>query len=103
MPQGDRGEIAFTQCCVAPGVRAPRLADERSAMTGNVDTVFTPAAQRAQAERGSAAARQKAEGFPDRGAPVLAAPMADQDTALVGTATAAGAPYIQHRGGPKGF
>jgi uncharacterized protein len=72
-------------------------------MADNFDTVFTPAAQRAQAERGSAAARQKAEGFPDRVTPELAAFIAEQDTAFLGTATAAGAPYIQHRGGPKGF
>jgi uncharacterized protein len=72
-------------------------------MADNFDTVFTPAAQRAQAERGSAATRQKAEGFPDRVTPELAAFIAEQDTAFLGTATAAGAPYIQHRGGPKGF
>jgi predicted pyridoxine 5'-phosphate oxidase superfamily flavin-nucleotide-binding protein len=69
----------------------------------NLDIVFPPAAQRAQAERGSAAARQKADGFPDCVTPELAAFIADQDTAFLGTASAAGAPYIQHRGGPKGF
>jgi len=74
-------------------------------MTDNFDTVFTPAAQRAQAERGSATAYagKKDEGFPDRVTPELAAFIAEQDTAFLGTATAAGAPYIQHRGGPKGF
>jgi predicted pyridoxine 5'-phosphate oxidase superfamily flavin-nucleotide-binding protein len=72
-------------------------------MADNFDTVFTPAAQRAQAERGSAATRQKAEGFPDRVTPELAAFIAEQDTAFLGTASADGAPYIQHRGGPKGF
>jgi predicted pyridoxine 5'-phosphate oxidase superfamily flavin-nucleotide-binding protein len=72
-------------------------------MTDNFDIVFTPAGRRAQAERGSAAARQKAEGFPDRVTPELAAFIAEQDTAFLGTATAGGAPYIQHRGGPKGF
>src|SRR5436305_1645206 len=74
-------------------------------MTDNFDTVFPPTAQRAQAERGSAtaAARQKADGFPDRVTPELVAFIAEQDTAFLGTATAGGAPYIQHRGGPKGF
>ena len=72
-------------------------------MTNNFDIVFTPAARRAQAERGSAAARQKADGFPDRVTPELAAFIAEQDTAFLGTASAEGAPYIQHRGGPKGF
>src|SRR5436305_2587970 len=74
-------------------------------MTDNFEIVFTPAAQRKQAERGSAtaAARQKADGFPDRVTPELVAFIAEQDTAFLGTATAGGAPYIQHRGGPKGF
>ena len=35
--------------------------------------------------------------------PELAAFIAEQDTAFLGTASADGAPYIQHRGGPKGF
>src|SRR4051812_1447915 len=69
----------------------------------NSEIVFTPAARRAQAERGSAARRQKADGFPDTVTPELAAFIAEQDTAFLGTASAAGAPYIQHRGGPKGF
>src|SRR5437764_2843844 len=69
----------------------------------NSDIVFTPAARRAQAERGSAAARQKGQAFPDTVTPELAAFIAEQDTAFLGTASAEGAPYVQHRGGPKGF
>ncbi len=71
----------------------------------NASRVFTPAAQRAQAERGSAKAyeRRLAEGFPDKVTPELAAFIAEQDTVFLATATADGAPYIQHRGGPKGF
>lgn len=71
----------------------------------NSSRVFTPAAQRAQAERGSAARyeRRMAEGFPDTVTPELAKFIAEQDTVFLGTATADGAPYIQHRGGPKGF
>ena len=71
----------------------------------NSDRVFTPAARRAQAERGSAKAyeRRFAEGFPDKVTPELAAFLAEQDTAFLATATKEGAPYIQHRGGPKGF
>jgi len=74
-------------------------------MTNNSDIVFTPAAQKAQAERGSAKAfaRRMAEGFPDKVTPELAQFIALQDTAFLATATADGAPYIQHRGGPKGF
>lgn len=71
----------------------------------NSSRVFTPAAQQAQAERGSAKAyeRRIAEGFPDRVTQELAKFIADQDTAFLATATADGAPYLQHRGGPKGF
>ena len=71
----------------------------------NVSRVFTPAVQRAQAERGSARAyaARVAEGFPDAITPELAKFIAEQDTAFLATATAKGAPYVQHRGGPKGF
>jgi predicted pyridoxine 5'-phosphate oxidase superfamily flavin-nucleotide-binding protein len=71
----------------------------------NSDRVFTPAAQQAQAERGSAKAyvRRMAEGFPDRVTPELAKFIAEQDTAFLATASGDGAPYLQHRGGPKGF
>jgi predicted pyridoxine 5'-phosphate oxidase superfamily flavin-nucleotide-binding protein len=71
----------------------------------NSSRVFTKAALRAQAERGSAKAyeRRVAEGFPDRITAELAKFIAEQDTAFLATATADGAPYLQHRGGPKGF
>ena len=71
----------------------------------NSARVFTPAVQKAQAERGSAKAyeRRIAEGFPDRVTPELASFIAEQDTAFLATASADGAPYLQHRGGPKGF
>src|ERR1044072_6991325 len=74
-------------------------------MADNFDIVFPPAAQREQAERGSAITYtgKKDEGFPDRVTPELAAFIAEQDTAFLGTVSAEGAPYIQHRGGPKGF
>ena len=71
----------------------------------NTSRVFTPAVQKAQAERGSIEANQRriAEGFPDKITPELAAFIAEQDMAFLATATADGAPYVQHRGGPKGF
>ncbi len=71
----------------------------------NASRVFTPAAQQAQAERGSANAyaQRLAEGFPDKVTPELAAFLTEQDTIFLGTVSADGAPYIQHRGGPKGF
>lgn len=71
----------------------------------NSARVFTPAALKAQAERGSARAYEQrmAEGFPDKVTPELAKFIAGLDMAFLATATADGAPYIQHRGGPKGF
>jgi uncharacterized protein len=74
-------------------------------MASNSDIVLTPAARRAQGERGSADRYDKrvAAGFPDRVTEELAAFIAELDTAFLATVSAAGAPYIQHRGGPKGF
>jgi predicted pyridoxine 5'-phosphate oxidase superfamily flavin-nucleotide-binding protein len=74
-------------------------------MTTNSELVFSSAVRRAQAERGSARAyaRKIEHGFPDTVTGELAAFIAAQDTAFLGTASADGAPYIQHRGGPKGF
>src|SRR5262249_37758821 len=74
-------------------------------MINNSDLVFTPAARRAQAERGSARAyeQRSAAGFPERITPELAAFIGELDTAFLATVSAAGPPYIQHRGGPKGF
>jgi len=71
----------------------------------NANLVFPPAAQKAQAERGSAKLNERriADGFPDKITPELAAFIGQQDTVFLATATADGAPYIQHRGGPKGF
>ncbi len=47
--------------------------------------------------------KRLAAGFPDRVTNELAAFIAGLDTAFLATVSAAGAPYIQHRGGPKGF
>ena len=71
----------------------------------NASRVFTPAAQAAQAERGSAKAYEQrlTEGFPDTVTAELAAFIAEIDTVFLGTVSGDGAPYIQHRGGPKGF
>jgi predicted pyridoxine 5'-phosphate oxidase superfamily flavin-nucleotide-binding protein len=71
----------------------------------NSDLVFPHAVRRAQAERGTAQAYAKKieHGFPATVTPELAAFIAEQDTAFLATASAEGAPYVQHRGGPKGF
>ena len=74
-------------------------------MPNNSDIVFTPSARRAQIARGSAKHYDKKAdaGFPDQITPELAGFVAALDTAFLATVSGAGAPYIQHRGGPKGF
>jgi predicted pyridoxine 5'-phosphate oxidase superfamily flavin-nucleotide-binding protein len=74
-------------------------------MSNNSDLVFPPAVRKAQAERGSARhyENQVASGYPDTVTPDLAAFIAELDTAFLATVSENGAPYIQHRGGPKGF
>jgi hypothetical protein len=82
-----------------------RCDQEKQNMTNNSDIVLPAAARLAQAERGSARVYEKkiAAGYPDRVTPDLAGFIAELDTAFLATVSAEGAPYIQHRGGPKGF
>jgi predicted pyridoxine 5'-phosphate oxidase superfamily flavin-nucleotide-binding protein len=74
-------------------------------MPDNSEIVFTKAARAAQERLGSARqyAKKTAAGFPDRVTPELQGFIAQLDTAFLATVSAEGAPYIQHRGGPKGF
>lgn len=70
------------------------------------DTAFTPAVKRAQEERGSRGSYAKMErrgGWESQVTPALAHFIAERDSFYFGTASADGQPYIQHRGGPKGF
>lgn len=70
------------------------------------DIAFTPAVKAAQAERGSRAMYARVEargGFRTGVTPDLVAFLAEVDTAYLATANATGQPYVQHRGGPKGF
>jgi uncharacterized protein len=70
------------------------------------DVAFTPSVKAVQQRRGSRAAYARVEaqgGFETEITDELAAFVAERDSAYLATATAAGRPYIQHRGGPKGF
>jgi predicted pyridoxine 5'-phosphate oxidase superfamily flavin-nucleotide-binding protein len=72
----------------------------------STDVAFTPAVKALQAADGSRAAYARLEergGWETVVTPDLAAFLAATDSAYLGTANAAGQPYIQHRGGPKGF
>ena len=70
------------------------------------DVAFTPVVKAFQAARGSRDAYAKMEargGFRTTVTDDLAQFLAEADTAYLATANAAGQPYAQHRGGPKGF
>jgi predicted pyridoxine 5'-phosphate oxidase superfamily flavin-nucleotide-binding protein len=70
------------------------------------DVAFSPAVKRVQAARGSRGAYARLEaggGFATAIDDDLRAFLADIDTAFFATASADGQPYVQHRGGPKGF
>jgi len=70
------------------------------------DIAFTPAVKAVQARRGSRGVYAKVEaqgGFRTAITPDLVAFLAQVDTAYLATTSAAGQPYAQHRGGPKGF
>jgi uncharacterized protein len=70
------------------------------------DVAFSDSVKAVQAQRGSRAAYAKVEargGFRTAVTADLAGFLAEVDTAYLATASAAGQPYAQHRGGPKGF
>ncbi len=72
----------------------------------STDVAFTPAVKAVQARKGSRAHYERVEqrgGWRTTVTPDLAAYLAERDSAYLATANAAGRPYIQHRGGPKGF
>jgi predicted pyridoxine 5'-phosphate oxidase superfamily flavin-nucleotide-binding protein len=74
--------------------------------TPSSDIAFTPRIKAIQAERGSRANYARMEergGFRTELTDDLAQFLAGIDTAFLATANAAGQPYTQHRGGPKGF
>lgn len=70
------------------------------------DITFTPAVKAVQERLGSRAGYAKMEqrgGWRNTVTPDLAAFIAERDSFYLATASADGRPYIQHRGGPKGF
>jgi predicted pyridoxine 5'-phosphate oxidase superfamily flavin-nucleotide-binding protein len=74
--------------------------------TYSSDVAFTPAVKAVQARKGSRDAYSRVEqhgGWRTEIDEDLAAFLAAQDSMFLATATADGQPYIQHRGGPKGF
>jgi predicted pyridoxine 5'-phosphate oxidase superfamily flavin-nucleotide-binding protein len=83
---------------------------EESAMSDirihSSDVAFTPAVKAVQARKGSREAYARVEGRGGWRTEIdedLPAFLAGQDSMFLATASADGQPYIQHRGGPKGF
>jgi predicted pyridoxine 5'-phosphate oxidase superfamily flavin-nucleotide-binding protein len=75
-------------------------------MTPSSDIAFSPSVKAVQAKRGSRAGYAKMEqkgGFAVEIDASLAEFIAEQRSFYLATANAEGQPYIQHRGGPKGF
>src|ERR1700722_11955025 len=74
--------------------------------TYSSDVAFTPAVKSIQARKGSREAYAHVEqngGWRTEIDERLASQLADTKSFYLATATADGQPYIQHRGGPKGF
>ncbi len=70
------------------------------------DVAFTPAVKTVQerlGSRGSYARVEQGPGWSRTVSPDLAAFIAERDSFYLGSASADGQPYIQHRGGPPGF
>ncbi len=70
------------------------------------DVAFSDTVKRVQSERGSRAAYARMEqggGFETEVTDELRGFLAELDSAFLATASQDGQPYLQHRGGPKGF
>ena len=82
-------------------------AEKETVMTQIVsDIAFSPAIKAAQQTRGSRenyARMEQRGGWQHEVTSDLAAFIAERDSFYLGTASDDGQPYIQHRGGPKGF
>jgi predicted pyridoxine 5'-phosphate oxidase superfamily flavin-nucleotide-binding protein len=71
-----------------------------------MDVAFTGSVKAVQERKGSRAAyarREQRGGWETRVTPELAAFLAERDSFYLATANAEGQPYVQHRGGPRGF
>ena len=74
--------------------------------TSTTDVAFTDSVKEIQTRKGSRAPYAKLEqrgGWKDRVTSELAAFLAERDSFYLATANAQGQPYVQHRGGPRGF
>ena len=80
--------------------------DQSNGSHPSSDVAFTPVVKAIQEKRGSRAAYRKMEetrGWHTTVTPELTAFIAERDSGYLATANSLGQPYVQHRGGPKGF
>ncbi|WP_315783811.1 MULTISPECIES: pyridoxamine 5'-phosphate oxidase family protein [unclassified Bradyrhizobium] len=77
----------------------------QTAIQPPTDVVFSPAVKAVQARKGSreSYARMESRGWRREVDADLAGRLAEATSFYLATASADGQPYIQHRGGPKGF
>ena len=76
------------------------------AKASSTDIAFTPSVKAVQERKGSRHGYCKVEergGWETKVTPELARFLAERDSAYLATANKDGQPYVQHRGGPKGF
>ena len=80
---------------------------KKSAMNSySSDVGFSPSVKAVQSRKGSRqgyASMEERGSWETRDPPALAEFIGQQTSVFLGTASAAGQPYIQHRGGPPGF
>jgi predicted pyridoxine 5'-phosphate oxidase superfamily flavin-nucleotide-binding protein len=89
--------------CYKQSSKEPAMSDIQSYSS---DVAFTPAVKAIQTRKGSRDAYAHVEqndGWRTEIDENLIAFLASQDSMFLATASADGQPYIQHRGGPKGF
>jgi uncharacterized protein len=82
------------------------MAETHSSQTYSSDVAFTPTVKAIQTKKGSREAYARVEqngGWRTEIDERLAGQLAETNSFYMATATKDGQPYIQHRGGPKGF
>src|SRR4051812_30612066 len=89
-----------------PDYQETQMADVHTDPTYSSDVAFTPAVKAVQARKGSRDGYAQVEqngGWRTEIDEKLAGFLGERDSIFLSTASADGQPYIQHRGGPKGF
>ena len=106
MPHDRLGGASIRRVARPPEPEDPRRLRCQTFRLYSSDVAFTPAVKAIQTRKGSRDAYANAEergGWRTEIDEKLAGFLAETSSFYLATATADGHPYIQHRGGPKGF